>query len=142
MLKIVICCGARMSSSFLAQRLQNEVVSRGLEEVYSVSFYPLEMTGVENAKENLEQYDVAMCCPHLKIEVNKIARLFPDLDCALYIMPPKMYGTLIFDEVIKDAQDVYEGYKESHMIPFHFPNEDNPLKVKRSKAYYNLYKNK
>ena len=63
MLKIVICCGAGMSSSFLAQRLQREVEKRGLQDEINVDFYPLEAAGVANAKEKLENYDVAMCCP-------------------------------------------------------------------------------
>ena len=52
-----------MSSSFLAQRLQREVEKRGLQDEINVDFYPLEAAGVANAKEKLENYDVAMCCP-------------------------------------------------------------------------------
>lgn len=142
MLKIVICCGAGMSSSFLAQRLQREVEKRGLQDEINVDFYPLEAAGVANAKEKLENYDVAMCCPHLKIEVNQISKMFPDLKCALYIMPPKMYGTLYFDEVIQDAKDVKEAFDKTHMIPFHFPGEENPMMIRRCEAYRNRHQHK
>ena len=43
MLRVVICCGAGMSSSYLTQRLQNEVKARGLENEVSFDFFSLEI---------------------------------------------------------------------------------------------------
>lgn len=135
MLNVVICCGAGMSSSYLTQRLQKEVKQRGLENEVSFDFFSLEI-GKNEAAEVLKNYDVAMCCPHLKIVINELCKKH-DLTCAMYIFPPKMYGTLYFDEVYQDAKDVYEAFQKTHMNPFHFPGEENPLKIKRCEAYRN-----
>lgn len=131
MLKVVICCGAGMSSSFLTQKLQNDAKARGLENEVSFDFFSLE-AGIAEAKERLKNYDVAMCCPHLKIVIDNLCKK-ETIDCALYIMPPKMYGTLYFDEVYQDAKDVYEAFSKTKMNPFHFPGEDHPLKLEDAK---------
>lgn len=140
MLKVVICCGAGMSSSFLAQRLENEVKARNLENEVSFEFFSLELAKVE-AQEVLKQYDVAMCCPHLKVVIDELCKK-NEIDCAMYIMPPKMYGTLYFDEVYQDAKDVYTEFQKNHQNPFHFPGEDHPLKIKRCEAYRNRNQHK
>lgn len=140
MLKVVICCGAGMSSSYLTQRLQKDAKARGLENEVSFDFFSLE-AGIAEAKERLKNYDVAMCCPHLKIVIDNLCKK-ETIDCALYIMPPKMYGTLYFDEVYQDAKDVYEAFSETKMNPFHFPGEDHPLKIRRCEAYRNRNQHK
>lgn len=135
MLKVVICCGAGMSSSYLTQRLQKETINRGLEKEVSFDFFSLEV-GIAEAKKVLDQYDVAMCCPHLKYVIDELCKR-ETIDCAIYIMPPKMYGTLYYDEVYQDAKDVYEQFQISHMNPFHFPGEESILRIKRCEAYRN-----
>ena len=138
MLRVVICCGAGMSSSFLCQRLQNETKARGLENEVSFDFFCFEM-GINSAQEVLKNYDVAMCCPHLNLDIQRFFKKY-DTDCAMYVFPPKMYGTLPYDEVLLDARDVYEEYQKTKMKPFHFPGEDHPLKIKRGVAYRNWKK--
>ncbi len=139
MLRVCICCGAGMSSSYLTQRLQKECRARGLEDQYSFDFFSFEV-GILEAAQVLKNFDVAMCCPHLKLVLREFCSKNPDLSCAMYIFPPKIYGTLPFDEVIQDAEDVYEGFQKTHMNPFHFPNEEEPLKIKRGVAYRNWVK--
>ena len=83
MLRVVICCGAGMSSSYLTQRLQNEVKARGLENEVSFDFFSLEI-GIREASKVLKNYDVAMCCPHLKVVINELCKK-NDISCAMYI---------------------------------------------------------
>ena len=138
MLRVVICCGAGMSSSYLCQKLQNETKARGLENEVSFDFFSIDIGRLE-AEERLKQYDVAMCCPHLKHFVDDFLKTH-ETNCAMYIFPPKMYGTLPFDEVLQDARDVYEEFQKTRMNPFHFPGEDHPLRIKRGVAYRNWKK--
>jgi len=135
MLRVVICCGAGMSSSYLTQRLQKETKARGLENEVSFDFFSLEV-GLVEAADVLKNYDVAMCCPHLKLVIDQLCKK-EKLSCAMYIMPPRMYGTLYYDEVYQDARDVYEEFQKTHMNPFHFPGEESPLRIKRCEAYRN-----
>ena len=46
-----------------------------------------------------------------------------------------MYGTMNIVDVIEDAKWVLEGYKQNPMNPFHFPGEDNVMRIRRSTSY-------
>jgi len=118
------------------QRLQKEVKSRGSENDVSFDFSPIEMIGSSHCGEILNQYDVAMCCPDLNFFIKKITKE-NTFNCALYLMPPRMYGTLYFDEVYQDAKDVYDEFKKTKVNPFHFPGEERVLAIKRMEAYRN-----
>ena len=139
MIKILICCGAGMSSSFLTQKLQNKCEELGFADEFSFEFCSIEMLGVKNAVLKANEYDVVMCCPHLRLFIDKIVKT-GEVTTPLYILPPQMYGTMVFEEVIQDAKDIIQGYKETKMNPFHFPGEDQPLKIRRSCAYRHLQK--
>lgn len=135
MLKIVVCCGAGMSSSYLCNRLQMEAENRKLAQEVSFDYYSLDV-GRLNAADVLKNYDVALCCPHLSFFVKEFCKNNPNLSCAVYIMPPKLYGTLPFDEIYQDAQDVYRVFLKEHKNPFYFDGEEiNPLKIERSISY-------
>ena len=41
MIKILISCGAGMSSSFLCQKLQKACEEKGLQDEYAFDFYPI-----------------------------------------------------------------------------------------------------
>ncbi len=143
MLKVVICCGAGMSSSYLCQKLQNETKARGLENEVSFDFFSMGLVRT-GAHKTVNQYDVAMCCPHLKVEIKnmlkEVEQAGEELTCALYMLPPKIYGTLPFDEVLQDAKDVYAEWKETKAVPFFFPGEEWTLGIKRGVAYRNWNK--
>ncbi len=135
MIKILISCGAGMSSSFLAQKLQNACVEKGLDQEYSFDFYPIHMAGDE-AVTKLKEYDICMVCPHLRLFVDALCKKH-NVTTPIYVLPPRMYGTMFLDQVITDAKDIVEGFKQDHMNPWHFPGEDNPLKIRRRFAYRN-----
>lgn len=135
MIKILISCGAGMSSSFLAQKLQNACEEKGLDKEYSFEFYPIHMAELE-AVNKLKEYDVCMVCPHLRLFVKELCKK-NNVTTPIYVLPPRMYGTMFLEQVVTDAKDIVEGYKKNPMNPWHFPGEDNPLKVKRRFAYRN-----
>lgn len=135
MIKILICCGAGMSSSFLTQKLQNACKEAGLENEYSFDFFSIELAGLKEGAKKANEYDVVMCCPHLRLFINKLAHT-GEVTTPLYILPPQMYGTMIFEEVIADAKAIKEEYAKTKLNPFHFPGEEHPLKIRRKCAYY------
>lgn len=138
MLKILIACGAGMSSSFLTQKLQNECKEKGLDDKYSFNFYPLEAAR-KDAPEIVKQYDVVMMCPHLRLFAKELVR-DNNITTPLYILPPQMYGTMILEEVVADAEDIYNEYhKNPSNNPFRFPGEpDNALQIRRKVAFRHL----
>lgn len=134
MLRIVICCGAGMSSSYLTKKLQLKVEELGLTNELSFEFFAMGMAQ-RNAVNVLKDYDVALCCPHLKMLVDDLCKNNPDLTCAMHIFPPKMYGTLPYEEVVQEAKDVLENFQKEHKNPVVFPGESMPIRVTRGVAW-------
>lgn len=118
MLRMVICCGGGYSSSFMAQRVRKEVKDKGYEELIMVDFLPFRMF-----KENYEAYDVAFLCPHLLYDAKNFANT-KEMETPMYIIPSKMYGTMRLNDLIEDAKDIIQLYRETKNNPIHFEDED------------------
>lgn len=142
MLKVLICCAGGMSSSFASKRMQKEIEEKGLKDQVVFDFSPFPSTHADNCEEKLNAYDVAMCCPHLLANVKKVSSDHPNITCALYIMPPKMYGTLFFDELYQDAQDILKEFQKTKQNPFNFEGEENALRIDRMNSYRRTYPGK
>ena len=136
MIKILISCGAGMSSSFLCQKLQKACEEKGLQDEYAFDFYPINVAGFKKGAAKVEEYDITMVCPHLRLWIKELVeKEHPSKP--IYLLPPQMYGTMVFEEVIADAQDIIKGFEETKLNPYHFPGEDQVLKIRRSVAYRN-----
>ena len=137
MIKILISCGAGMSSSYLAQKLQIACKEQGLDKEFSFDFFPIHLSEVQ-AENKLKEYDICMVCPHLRLFVKELCAKYK-ISTPIYVLPPRMYGTMFLDQVVTDAKDIIEGFKENPMNTWHFPNEENPLRIKRRFAYRNQH---
>ncbi|MEG0367840.1 MAG: PTS sugar transporter subunit IIB [Coprobacillus sp.] len=135
MIKILLCCGGGFSSSAIAVRMQKELETSGRQDQYSIDFFPLEIAGSKNGFEKMQEYDVMICCPHLKMVVQRMVESDFPFDKPIYLLPPKIYGNMILDEILADVEDVIEIYKQTHQNPVSFPGEDNLLRITRSVAY-------
>lgn len=129
MVKILICCGGGFSSSAMATKVQKEIIEKNMQDKVSIEFYPFSI-----AYEIIDQFDVLMACPHLKYNVPKFLEKHGS-KIPIYLLPPKMYGSMHIEDVYEDALDIIEGFKETKMNPFHFPNEDNVIRIKRIHSY-------
>ncbi|MFQ9924362.1 MAG: PTS sugar transporter subunit IIB [Beduini sp.] len=130
MVKILICCLGGFSSSAMSVKMSNEIKEKGYEDKISIDFQPFALS-----HDVMNQYDVVMCCPHLKFEISTFMKKYGDIETPLYLLPPKMYGSMNVEDVYEDALDIVEGFKETKMNPFHFPNEDNVMRIKRICSY-------
>jgi PTS system cellobiose-specific IIB component len=134
MIRILLCCGGGFSSSALATRMQKAIISKGMEEKVSIEFYPLYTAG-----EVCQNYDIIMCCPHLKMHVKDfIKRIEPNIP--IYVLPPRMYGMMDIEELYMDAQDVIHIYQETKENPVYFLGEEDILRVTRLVAHRKLKK--
>ena len=115
MIKILLCCGGGFSSSAIATRME--------KEKYSIEFLPFGL-----GLKELDRFDVVILCPHLKVELDRALKN-QTIDKPLYLLPPKMYGLMKFDEIIVDIEDVMKMYQENPVVPVKFPGEDNLLQV-------------
>lgn len=134
MIKILLCCGGGFSSSAIATRMQKEIVEKGYEDQYSIEFLPFGL-----GLKELDRFDVVILCPHLKVELDKAIKNM-DIDKPMYLLPPKMYGLMKFDEIIVDVEDVIKMYNDNPTVPVKFPGEDNLLRITRGVAYRHLKK--
>lgn len=132
MIKALICCGGGFSSSAMARKAQKDIIEKGLSDKISIEFLPFSMACRDGLFIN---YDICLLCPHLKYSLKDKNEKFVKNQVPLYILPPKMYGTMDMDEVYEDVVDLLEIFKENPVNPVHFPGEENPMHIKRSVAY-------
>lgn len=129
MIRILLCCGGGFSSSAIATRMKKEIKEKNLEDKYSIEFLPFGL-----GLKELDRFDVVILCPHLKVELDRALKN-QTIDKPLYLLPPKMYGLMKFDEIIVDIEDVMKMYQENSVVPVKFPGEDNLLRITRGVAY-------
>lgn len=131
MIKILLCCGGGFSSSALAANIEKAIVEYNMKNNFYIEFSPFGLV-----KEKMDDFDIVVCCPHLRFDVKKmIDTLQPDKP--IYILPPRMYGNLSITELSLDAIDAISLYNETKINPVHFPGEENTIRITRNVAYRN-----
>lgn len=129
MIRILLCCGGGFSSSAIAVRMQKEIKEKHYEDKYSIEFLPFSL-----GLKRLDEFDAVILCPHLKVELDK-AKKNMKIDKPMYLLPPKMYGLMKFEEIVMDVEDIIEMYQQDPTVPVKFPGEDNLLRITRGVAY-------
>lgn len=129
MLKILLCCGGGFSSSYIVEKMKKEIIMNHLENDVMIEYSPFSI-----ALEKINDFDIMVCCPHLNIYVKQLVKK-TSLPIPIYMLPPKMYGRMEIKEIYKDALDIIDIFKKTRVNPVHFENEENVLKITRSKAY-------
>lgn len=136
MIRVLICCAGGFSSSAMAEKAKKEIIEKHMEDKISIAFAPFSMAARE-----LGDYDLMMVCPHQKYQVPKYNEEYVKNRIPIYLIPPKLYGTMEIEEVYQDAVDLLEIFKKEPVNPCHFPGEDNVMKIRRSVAYAHSKKN-
>lgn len=138
MIRVLICCGGGFSSSFMAKKVNKEIIEKGYEDRLEVTFSPFSQAHVF-----LDKMDVIMCCTHLSYKIPEYIERYGNT-VPFYVIPARMYGTMYVEDIYEDAEDIIDGYKNNHMNPFHFPNEEACKRVERIHSYRRevLHKNK
>jgi len=129
MLRILLCCGGGFSSSALSTKIEKEIIENNLQDEYYIEFSPFMLS-----TNRISEFDIIVCCPHLRLEVSKLVKE-SNPDIPIYILPPRMYGVINFKDLVMDAEDVIELYKQTKTNPVHFPGEESTLRISRNVAY-------
>ncbi|GFZ33744.1 hypothetical protein CSC2_42700 [Clostridium zeae] len=129
MIKILLCCLGGFSSSALAQKVEKEILDNNMQNDFYIEFSPFQL-----ALKKVSEFDIIVCCPHLITDVKKIIKN-SNPDIPIYVLPPRMYGMMSFNELSLDAVDAIELYKNNRINPVYFPGEENTLRVTRHVAY-------
>lgn len=131
MVKILLCCGGGFSSSYISTHMKKDIIDKCLKDKVSIDFSPFSI-----ALEKKDDYDILVCCPHLRINVDLLVKE-QDLDIPIYILPPRMYGNMSIEDIYYDAIDIIEIFENTRKNPVHFDGEEQILRVTRIKAYRN-----
>ena len=124
------------SSNAMSIKVEKEIVEKGFQNRLAIVFCPFSLS-----KEHLNDADVIMVCPHQKYMVKRYVEENVQDKKPVYLIPPKMYGTMEIEEIYLDVLDILEEFNKTHLNPFHFEGEDDIMRVKQDKAYRH-YKNK
>ncbi|MCF0105142.1 MAG: PTS sugar transporter subunit IIB [Holdemanella sp.] len=141
MLRILVCCGGGMSSSYLARNLTKGVKEAGLDKEIFVDF-----RGFSQSHDVADSFDIMMLCPHLRYRIQDYLKLHEQdyhsklENTAIYVIPAQMYGLMQIKELYMDALGILDIFKEQGGHPTYFPGEEDAGKIKRNKAYYHVYK--
>lgn len=131
MKRVLLCCGGGFSSSALVNKVKKEIIDEELETEYYIEFSPFSL-----AYEKMDNFDIVVCCPHLKFEVDKLLKE-KEIKVPFYILPPVMYGMMKFKELYLDIEDAIELFKNTNLNPVKFAGEENIHRVQRGVAYRN-----
>jgi len=131
MIRILLCCGGGFSSSYVTERMKNEIIENHMENEVMIEYSPFSI-----ALEKVNDFDIMVCCPHLNIYVKKLVEE-KDIPIPVYVLPPRMYGKMEILEIYQDAKDIIDIFQQTHVNPVHFPGEEHVLRIKRICAYSN-----
>lgn len=132
MIRILICCGGGFSSSAMARKVANEIAEKNLQDEISIDFEPFSRSYLR-----VDEADVIMVCPHQKYRVKEFVDKYIQDKLPIYLIPPRIYGSMPVEEVLQDAKDILEEFHKTKMNPYHFPGEEDVMHIKRAKAYRN-----
>ncbi|CAH2715870.1 PTS system cellobiose-specific EIIB component [Neobacillus rhizosphaerae] len=100
-LYILLCCGAGMSSGFLAQKARKAAKKRGLD-------IKIEAKSENEAASHLATIDVLLLGPHYQAYKEEFAKLGKPLNVPVDVIPQKIYGTLDGEKLLDFALEIIE----------------------------------
>lgn len=126
MIRMLICCAGGFSSSAMAEKAKKEIIEKHMEDKISIDFAPFSMAARE-----LGDYDLMMVCPHQKYQIKRYNDEYVKDQIPIYLIPPRLYGTMAIEEVYQDAVEILEIFKKNPHNPCHFPGKESVLRIKR-----------
>lgn len=102
--KILLCCGAGMSSGFLAQKTRQAAKKEGV----SVS---VEARSIADIASYMSSIDVLMIGPHYGNELEKFENMASPYNVPVVVIPQVVYSQLRGDELLKLALETINDAK-------------------------------
>ncbi|OCN05490.1 PTS sugar transporter subunit IIB [Erysipelotrichaceae bacterium MTC7] len=104
MKKILLCCGAGMSSGFLAQRTRQAAKKEGI----AVS---IEARSIADIASYMSSIDILMIGPHYGNELGKFEDMASPYNVPVVVIPQIVYSQLKGDELLKLALETIDESK-------------------------------
>ena len=77
---------------------------------------------------------MALCCPHLEFPAKQAAK-DGKLRIPVFILPMRLYGQIDIQNVIEEAEDVLELWKNGAPNPVVFPDEPRSMTATRTVSH-------
>lgn len=101
MKKILLLCGAGISTSMLLSKLEEAGSALGKSE------YEFEATTIEQADKYVPEADVVLVAPQIKFQIGSLQRKYPDAKFSA--MDMHMFGMIDGEAIIELAERTIEG---------------------------------
>ena len=136
MIRIMICCAGGFSSSALTEKVKKEIIEKGLSDQMMAEFRPF-----STSYEYVNDFDIIMACPHQNYKAPAFVKEH-NIQIPVYLIPPRLYGTMPAEDLLEDAKDIIEGYNKDHRNPWCFPEETSLLRIKRATSHKKMLEGK
>lgn len=141
MLRIAICCGGGFSSSTMAAHLNKQLAESKHKDNVTLEFIPFSGLWGESAAfhagsehDRQDTVDVALCCPHLEYPARNAVQQ-GKLRIPVFILPMRLYGQIDIDNLVEEAEDVLELWKNGVPNPILFPDEPRSMTATRNVSH-------
>lgn len=146
MLRIAICCGGGFSSSTMAAHLNKQLEESRFKDEVTLEFIPFsglwgEAPFSNDIEERQDGVDVALCCPHLEFPAKNAAKE-GRLRIPVFILPMRLYGQIDIENVVEEAEDVLELWRNGATNPIVFPDEPRSMTATRNVSHRRWLANK
>ena len=98
---VLLCCGAGMSSGFLAQRTQKAAEKNGLN-------FGVDAKSQSVVEDVIEDYDVLMLGPHYESHLDEFIEIAEPYGIPVRVIPKDIYGALDGDGLVKIIYQLYQ----------------------------------
>lgn len=102
--KILLCCGAGMSSGFLAQKTRQAAKKEGLQ-------VSVEARSIADIADYMSTIDILMVGPHYANELEKFEKMASPHNVPVVVIPQVVYAQLRGDELLSLALKTIEESK-------------------------------
>ena len=86
-LKVMLCCGAGMSSGFLAQRIRGEAKKQGID-------IQVDARSENQVSQYFGKFNILLLGPHFASQFPNYEKLSGEYGFKVTVIPQKIYGTL------------------------------------------------
>lgn len=96
-LRILLCCGAGISSGMLAQKCRKAAKKNGINAT-------IDAKPESQVRDYLSKVDVLLLAPHYEVELEKFQKLAAPYNVKAAVIPKDIYGMIDGERLIAFAQ--------------------------------------
>ncbi|EIV99264.1 PTS sugar transporter subunit IIB [Thermoanaerobacter siderophilus] len=87
-MKILLICGAGMSTSLLVEKMKKEGEKRGMKDLYIFA------EAADNLEKVIDDYDVILLGPQIRYKEKYVSELAKEKNKVYRVIPPNIYGMI------------------------------------------------